>query len=270
MRIDLHVHSKHSKRPAEWFLKKIGCPESFTEPFELYEIAKNRGMTHITITDHNSIDGALEIAHLPDTFVSEEVTSYFPEDGCKMHILALDITENQHREIQKLRPNVYDLCAYFKRENIFNILAHPLYSLNDRLTAGHFERMLLLFENFELNGARNSRENQVLKTILNTLSPEDISQAADKHNLQPLMANAHRKRLFGGSDDHSSLNIARTYTEFAIFRVIILLFQLFRQGASLCMPIPRLPKPWLIICMVFPGSFSKISSIWSHMSTKTR
>ena len=215
MRIDLHVHSKHSKRPAEWFLKKIGCPESFTEPFELYEIAKNRGMTHITITDHNSIDGALEIAHLPDTFVSEEVTSYFPEDGCKMHILALDITENQHREIQKLRPNVYDLCAYFKRENIFNILAHPLYSLNDRLTAGHFERMLLLFENFELNGARNSRENQVLKTILNTLSPEEIRQAADRHNLQPLMANAHRKRLFGGSDDHSSLNIARTYTEFS-------------------------------------------------------
>jgi hypothetical protein len=26
--------------------------------------------------------------------------------------------------------------------------------------------------------------------------------------------NPHQKRLFGGSDDHSALNIARTYTEF--------------------------------------------------------
>jgi hypothetical protein len=53
-------------------------------------------MTHVTITDHNSIGGALEIAHLPGTFISEEVTSYFPEDGCKLHVLALDITEVQH------------------------------------------------------------------------------------------------------------------------------------------------------------------------------
>ena len=93
MRIDLHVHSKHSKRPSQWILKKIDCPESFTEPLRLYEIAKKQGMTHVTITDHNSIGGALEIAHLPGTFISEEVTSYFPEDGCKLHVLALDITE---------------------------------------------------------------------------------------------------------------------------------------------------------------------------------
>ena len=62
MRVDLHVHSKHSKRPSAWVLKKIGCPESFTEPLHLYRIAKNRGMTHVTISDHNSIDGALDIA----------------------------------------------------------------------------------------------------------------------------------------------------------------------------------------------------------------
>ena len=67
MRIDLHVHSKHSERPSEWILKKINCPESFAEPLQIYNIAKSRGMTHVTITDHNSIAGALEIAHLPDS-----------------------------------------------------------------------------------------------------------------------------------------------------------------------------------------------------------
>jgi hypothetical protein len=168
MRIDLHVHSMHSRRPSQWILKKTGCPESFTQPLRIYEIAMQRGMTHATITDHNSIGGALEIAHLPGVFISEEATGYFPDDGCKLHVLALDITESQHLEIQRLRKNIFELAAYFYQEKIFNIVAHPLYAVNDRLTADHFEQMLLLFRNFELNGARNSRENQTLKTIFNS------------------------------------------------------------------------------------------------------
>jgi len=106
MRADLHVHSKYSRRPSQWFLQKMGCPESFTEPLNLYRIARNRGMSLVTITDHNSIDGALEIAHLPGTFISEEVTTYFPEDKCKVHVLVYQITESQHEDIQKLRQNL--------------------------------------------------------------------------------------------------------------------------------------------------------------------
>jgi glycosyltransferase involved in cell wall biosynthesis len=214
MRIDLHVHSKYSERPSQWILKKLDCPESFTEPLQLYDIARRRGMTHVTITDHNSIGGALEIAHLPGTFISEEVTSYFPEDGCKLHVLALDISEAQHADIQRLRKNIFDLVAYFAQEKIFNIIAHPLYAVNDRLTVDHFERLLLLFQNFELNGARNNRENQTLRGILNSLCPDDIQRLIDRHGITPSFAHPHQKRLFGGSDDHSALNIARTYTEF--------------------------------------------------------
>lgn len=36
-----------------------------------------RGMDFVTITDHDTIDGALEIAHLPGAFVSEEMTAWF-------------------------------------------------------------------------------------------------------------------------------------------------------------------------------------------------
>ena len=146
MKIDIHVHSKHSTRPSQWFLQKLGCPESFTEPRKLYEIAKSRGMSMVTITDHNTIAGALEIAHLPDAFVSEEITTYFPEDGCKAHVLALHITEAHHQDIQKIRENVYDLVDYLRRENIVHVLAHPLFGVNDKLTPWHFERMLLLFD----------------------------------------------------------------------------------------------------------------------------
>ncbi len=91
MKADMHVHSKFSKRPSEWILKKLDCPESFTEPLNLYKICKQQGMSLVTITDHNVIDGCVEIAHYPDVFISEEVTTYFPDDGCKLHVLVYNI-----------------------------------------------------------------------------------------------------------------------------------------------------------------------------------
>lgn len=212
MRIDIHVHSKFSKRPSQWILKKIGCPECFTEPLKIYQIARNHGMSHVTISDHNTIDGALEIAHLPNTFVSVEITTYFPDVGCKVHVLALNITEAQHMEIQKLRANIFDLARYLCEQDILNIVAHPLYAINDRLTMDHFEQMLLLFQNFELNGARNHRENQCLKNVIQKLTPDHITSLADAHNMAPLYENPWQKRLWGGSDDHSSLNMTRTHT----------------------------------------------------------
>jgi glycosyltransferase involved in cell wall biosynthesis len=213
MKIDLHVHSKYSRRPSQWILKKIGCPESFTEPLQIYRIAMDRGMTHVTITDHNSIRGALEIAHLANTFISEEITTYFPDNSCKIHVLALDISEAQHAKIQALRSNIFALADYLHHEEIFSVVAHPLFSINGRLTMEHFEQLLLLFKNFELNGARNQRENQYLREVMNSLTPEDIHWLSAKYNLKPLYARPWEKRFYGGSDDHSALNIARTYTE---------------------------------------------------------
>jgi hypothetical protein len=213
MRADLHVHSKYSKRPSQWFLQKLGCPESFTEPLDLYRIARNRGMSLVTITDHNRIEGALEIAHLPGTFISEEVTSYFPEDQCKVHVLVFNIDEIQHEDIQKLRNNLYDLVEYLRLQNIIHALAHPFYSVNDRLTVEHFEKCLLLFKDFELNGDFNPESNESLKLILSALSREDIFRLADKHSFLPKVPDPWEKSLVGGSDDHSSLNIARTFTE---------------------------------------------------------
>ena len=145
IRVDLHVHSKYSTRPSQWFLQKLGCPESFTEPLMLYQIAKQKGMSLITITDHNVIDGALEIAYLPDTFISEEITTYFSKDRCKIHVIALNITEKHHQDFQHIRQNLFELIDYLHQEHIHYILAHPFYSLNERLSMTHFEKRLLLF-----------------------------------------------------------------------------------------------------------------------------
>ncbi len=215
MKIDLHVHSKFSRRPSQWVLQKIGCPESFTEPRLIHRLAKERGMGLVTITDHNTIEGALAIADLPDTFISEEITTYFPGDGCKIHLLALHISEGQHQEIQRLRGNIFDLAGYLDKEGICPVVAHPLYAINDRLQVSHFQQLLLLFRHFELNGARSEEQNHTLRLVLGRLEAADIERLENLHNRQALGERPWEKVLTGGSDDHSGLNIARTHTRVA-------------------------------------------------------
>ncbi len=66
-------------------LRRLGMPQSYSEPEDLYRKLTAAGMNFKTITDHNRLDGGKAIAHYPDVFLSEEVTTYFP-DGCKVHL----------------------------------------------------------------------------------------------------------------------------------------------------------------------------------------
>jgi glycosyltransferase involved in cell wall biosynthesis len=213
-RADLHVHSSHSNKPTYWAMRKFNCPESYTAPLQLYRIARERGMDFVTITDHNSISGALEIAHLPDTFLSSEITAYFPENGCKIHVVVLHINQAQFQEIMYLRKNVYDLVRYLHGQRIAHFLAHPLYAQNDKLTTGLLEKSLLLFTCFEVkNGCRARRFNEFTRELLDSLTPELIARLAERHGLEPYGHSPFLKGMVGGSDDHGSLFIARAHTE---------------------------------------------------------
>jgi hypothetical protein len=212
-RADLHVHSKHSNRPSEWYLRQLRAPESFTEPLELYSLCRERGMDFVTITDHDTIDGALEIAHLPGTFLSEEVTAEFPEDRCEVHVLVYGITEAQHREIQELRHNLYELRDYLRARDIVCSVAHPLYRVNGRTTLAHVEKLLVLFDRFEtLNGMHDRRLNGLARTILSSLSPELIDELAGRHGLEPWGERSWVKQFTGGTDDHCGVFPATTWT----------------------------------------------------------
>lgn len=210
---DLHVHSKYSDRPSEWFLRRVGAPESYTEPVEVYFRCKAAGMQFVTISDHNRIDAALEIAHLPDTFISSELTTYFPEDGCKIHMLVVGIGEDQFHELDRLRENIYDLRNYCLTHDIVHSVAHPLFSVNDRLSVEHFEKLIVMFKRFEgVNGARDPRACQLANTIFNSLTPGLIEELAHKHGLEPTGPKPWGKWFTGGSDDHGGQYIAEAYT----------------------------------------------------------
>ena len=73
MRADLHLHSRHSGRASLPLLGRV-AQECYAEPRAAYDTARCRGMDLVTLTDHDTIAGALEIARLPGTFTGEEVT----------------------------------------------------------------------------------------------------------------------------------------------------------------------------------------------------
>src|SRR3984957_5571669 len=213
LRVDLQLHSRFSDRPTEWILRRLGMPQSYSEPETLYRKLSAAGMTFKTITDHNRLDGGKAIAHYPDVFLSEEVTTYFP-DGCKIHLLVWNLNEALHEEIQNLRPNIYELAGYLRSQKLPHGVAHPLVNINKLLTVEHFERLVLLFRWFEgRNGNREPLAQEVSNRCVAVLTPEKISELANRHNLEPTHADAHRKILFASSDDHSGLHPGETFTE---------------------------------------------------------
>ncbi len=188
------------------------------DPVELYQRAMQRGMDFVTISDHNCIRGALEIAHLPGTFISNEVTTYFPEDGCKIHVLVFGIDERQFRAIQELREDIYQLHRYLVEENVLSAVAHPMYRVNGRLTIDHLEKLLLMFSRFEgINGARERRGADLVAAIFRNLTPELIARMADRHGMEPTGPEPWKKTFVGGSNDHSGAHVgtAHTMTPFA-------------------------------------------------------
>lgn len=210
---DLHVHSSYSNKPTYWAMRKFNVPESYTSPQHLYRVARERGMDFVTITDHNAINGALDIGHLPGVFISSEITAHFPENGCKVHVVVLHISEEQFRPIMELRKNVYELVAYLHSERIAHFLAHPLYAQNDKLNLEIIERSLLLFTTFEIkNGCRAHRFNGFTKRMVSALNESVIDRLANKYDLQPYGATPWIKGVVGGSDDHGGLFIARAHT----------------------------------------------------------
>jgi hypothetical protein len=149
-------------------------------------------MDLVTVTDHDSIDGALEIAHLPDVIIGCEVTAFFADDGVSVHLGVLDITEDQHREIQKLRRNIRELMPYLRQERIFTVLNHAASRASGPTTANHILALVPWVDGIE--------------TLNGTCLPSQNRTAA-------ALAEACGKSPIAGSDSHTLSRIGRTYLE---------------------------------------------------------
>jgi glycosyltransferase involved in cell wall biosynthesis len=229
---DLHIHSRYSDRSEEWLFRRFDLPDSYSDPRQLHAQLFAAGMDLITLTDHDTIEGCLKISDLPHTFISEQVTTFFPQDPCKIHLLVWGITEAQHTEIVRVRDNIFDLQRYLQEAEITHAVAHPLYSINGKLSAAHLEKLILLFKHFEgVNGLRDALLSDLAQALFRGLTSKKIEEFANKHELSPTHEKPWEKILVGGSDDHGGKFFASAYTETAGVRSAKAFLKHVREGA---------------------------------------
>jgi glycosyltransferase involved in cell wall biosynthesis/predicted metal-dependent phosphoesterase TrpH len=188
----MHCHSTASHESRLGVQRAVGLPECATPPHEVYELAKRRGMDFVTITDHDTIAGVMQIADRPDVFVSEELTAHFRGEPQAVHVLCYGITCEDHEWLQAHSRDVELCAAYMLERDIVCALAHPYYTVAAPLSARHRRRLAELFGVWEIrNGARARELNRPAATYIATRDGIGI----------------------GGSDDHAGVDIGRTYTE---------------------------------------------------------
>jgi glycosyltransferase involved in cell wall biosynthesis/predicted metal-dependent phosphoesterase TrpH len=191
-RVDLHVHSTASQVSRLGVQRALGLPECATPPEEVYELAKRRGMDFVTITDHDTIDGALEIADRPDVFISAELTAGFAREPHQVHVLCYGITPDDHGRLLELSGDVAAVAEYLHDREIACALAHPFYAVAAPLAARHRRRLATLFPVWEVrNGSRAPELNMPAAIYIDT----------------------HGGIGIGGTDDHAGVDIGRTWTE---------------------------------------------------------
>jgi glycosyltransferase involved in cell wall biosynthesis/predicted metal-dependent phosphoesterase TrpH len=191
-RADLHCHSTASELSKLGVQRALGLPECATPPEEVYGLAKRRGMDFVTITDHDTIAGVLQIADRPDVFVSEELTTWFKGEPQAVHVLCYGITPDDHAWLQAHADDVEQVAEYLHDHEIACALAHPFYAVEAPLTPRHRRRLAQLFAVWETrNGSRACELNAPAAVYIET----------------------HGGTGVGGSDDHAGVDVGRTFSE---------------------------------------------------------
>jgi predicted metal-dependent phosphoesterase TrpH len=167
------------------------CKESYNDPAEVYARCKQRGMTVVTITDHDSIEAAEVLRKHPDFFISEEVTVRMPT-GTEMHLGVYGLTERDHAEIQRRRSDFITLLMYLTEHKIFFSVNHVFSGLTGRREAEDFAWLASYVPAFEVkNGQMWSEANRSAKRLAERLGKAGIA----------------------GSDSHTLSGVAGTFTE---------------------------------------------------------
>lgn len=215
-RADLHTHTQFSRFASDKLLQALKLYESYTEPQHILQQGQRRGQTFFTITDHNQIEGVMQLIALAprQAFTGVESTLYFPGEECKIHVLVYGFTPEEFQQFDSLRQDVYQFREYLKECGLAYSVAHPLLKVGKALTMEHLEKLVLLFDIFEgINGSQSSRQNLTWVNYVRSLTPKKLDRLYQKHRIEPMSADPWIKGLTGGSDDHSGLFIGETYTE---------------------------------------------------------
>ena len=207
LRADLHVHTCHSAVTGT--MRFLGSRDCYSTPADVYRRAKARGMDLVAITDHDSIDGALELLDArpgaPDVIVGEEVSCRLPvgtvgrAGDVVVHLGVYGMTEALHRDVQALRRNVFDVTARLREADVFFSLNHLLHFYRRQTPLDAYLRLLDEVPAVEArNGSMLAAHNALVEQIAGRCR-------------RP--GRAARLGMIGGSDAHTLRRVGLTWTE---------------------------------------------------------
>jgi hypothetical protein len=135
---------------------------------------------------------------MTDFFIGEEVETYFPETGQRIHVGVWGLDEAQHREIQRLRPNIRELVPYMKSQRLVFGINHLFQNYRMKNVAGRYISELIdMFDTFEvMNGAMASFHNKMVAQLV-----QHVREQHGKH-----------VAMVGGSDAHTLKHVAKVHT----------------------------------------------------------
>ena len=203
LRVDLHLHSCHSgynRTPALSMFKSLDC---YSRPADIYRTARSRGMNLVTITDHDSIDGCLELLErhpeAEDILVGEEIECRWPGTDLRVHVGAFGMTERLHRDVQPLRANVIETAGFLKANGVGLVLHHPFHFFRGQVPVREYLGQLLpLVHAVEIRNATMSEGHNVLSAR--------VAEGPGARPGAPLGTT-------GGSDAHVLRHVGVAYTE---------------------------------------------------------
>jgi predicted metal-dependent phosphoesterase TrpH len=254
MRCDLHVHSTGSGMCNTPGLTRV-CKESYNEPEDVYRVSKQRGMSIVTVTDHDSIDALEVLRKHPDFFISEEVTVRMPS-GTEMHLGVYAISEKDHTQIQRRRNDFIALMMYLTERKLFFSVNHVFSGLTGRREEDDFNWFASYAPAFEIrNGQMCPEANGHAEKLVKTLGKVGTA----------------------GSDSHTLAGVALTYTEVPGARTVEEYFLGLRAGrgiahgehgayAKLTLDIFRFgsglvhEKPWAVALLPFTAFIPAITA----------
>jgi hypothetical protein len=155
-------------------------------------------MDLVTITDHDSIRGCLELLDrrpdARDLFISEEVSCRFPDTELEVHFGVYGTSERLHAELQPLRRNAFEVAAALREAGVFFSLNHLLHFFRGQVPFAEYLRLLHEVPALETrNGTMLAAHNELVAQI----------GAAWR---------GRRLGAVGGSDAHTLRRVGRTWT----------------------------------------------------------
>lgn len=190
MRCDLHVHTVASGMFNLPGLNRV-CRECYCQPQDVYNLLKRRGMTLVTLTDHDSIEAAEALRSSPDFFLSEEVTVQMPS-GTEAHLGVYNLSERDHVEIQRRRNDLVALLMYLTGSKLFFSVNHVFSGLTGPRKAEDFAWFESYIPAYETRNGQMQRE-----------ANEGAANLATRLG----------KIAVAGSDSHAPGSAGLTYTE---------------------------------------------------------